>query len=94
MKPLKETLDEMQEKGVIEPVKHPTDWVNSMVCTEKKNGKLQPSLDPSKLNKYIMREHYMIPTFQEVIARLSRPKYFTTNHGLSGRWNLMMISRT
>ena len=25
MKPLKETLDEVQEKGVIEPVAHPTD---------------------------------------------------------------------
>ena len=77
MKPLRETLDEMQEKGVIEPVEHPTDWVNSMVCTEKKNGKLRPSLDPRELNKYITREHYMIPTFQEVITRFGRPKYFT-----------------
>ena len=77
MKPLKETLDEMQEKDVIEPVKHPTDWVNSMVCTEKKNGKLLSCLDPRELKKYIMRGHYMIPTFQEVIARLGRPKYFT-----------------
>ena len=77
MKPLKETLDEMQEKGVIEPIEHSTDWVDSMVCTGKKNGKLQSCLGPGELNKYIMREHYMVPTFQEVIARLGRPKYFT-----------------
>ena len=74
MKPLKETLDEMQARGVIRPVKHLTDWVNSMVCTEKKKGKLRPCLDPRELNKYIMREHYMIPTFQEAIARLGRQK--------------------
>ena len=86
----------MQEKGVIEPVKHPTDWVNSMVCTEKKNGKLRPCLDPRELNKYIMREHYMIPTFQKVIADSEDQNtlQLSTSHELSGKWNLMMIPRT
>ena len=57
MKPLNKTLDEMQEKGVIELVEHSTDWVNSMVCTEKKNGKLQPCLDPREQIHYERKLH-------------------------------------
>ena len=41
---LKETLDEMEVKGVIRKVEQPTDWVNSLVVVEKpKTGKLSVS---------------------------------------------------
>ena len=40
IKPLKRRLEEMVKTQVIEPVDHPTDWVNSIVCTEKKDGSL------------------------------------------------------
>ncbi len=62
--PLKTRLQEMVEIGVIEPVDKPTDWVNSMVVTEKKDASLRICLDPRELNKYFKREHFTIPTFQ------------------------------
>ena len=88
MQPLKKKLHDMVEEDVIEPVDHPTDWVNSMVCTEKKDGSLRLCLDPRTLNKYIKREHYMIPTFQEVITRLGRPKFFTIIDQSSAFWQV------
>ena len=62
-KKVKEELQRMESLGVIKKVDQPTEWVNSMVAVEKKNtGKLRICIDPSELNRSIMREHYPLPT--------------------------------
>ena len=43
---LKETLDRMEKNGVIARVDRPTDWVNSLVIAEKKDGNLRLCLNP------------------------------------------------
>lgn len=37
---LNETLVQLEEKGVIVLVDFPTDWVNNLVVTKKKNGSI------------------------------------------------------
>ena len=54
----------MREKeGVIRKVKKPTEWVNSIVTTEKPDGSLRLCLDPKDLNEAIVRPHYPVPKF-------------------------------
>ncbi len=48
---LKETLQDLVQRGVISPVTESTEWVNSLVITEKKNGSLRVCLDPHELKK-------------------------------------------
>ena len=74
---LKEELDDMENDGVIKKVDEPTPWVNSLVIVEKPNGSLRLCLDPRDLNKVIKREHYQLPTFEEISTRLSGARYFT-----------------
>ena len=89
IKPLKRRLEEMvKTQVVIEPVDHPTDWVNSMVCTEKKDGSLRVCLDPRHLNKHIKREHFTIPTFQEIVSRVGQPTLFTIVDQSSAFWQI------
>ena len=64
-------LHRMEEQGVIERVIEPTDWVNSMVTVIKPN-KTRICLDPRNLNEAIKREHYPLPTIEEVTARSFR----------------------
>ena len=82
---LKETLDEMEKKGVIRKVDEPTDWVNSLVIIEKpKTKKLRVCLDPRSLNKGIKREHFQLPTIEDITTRMSEAKYMSKldcNHG-------------
>ena len=47
---LKETLDNLTKSGVIRKLDRPTDWVNSPVIVEKKDGSLRLCLDPKDLN--------------------------------------------
>ena len=46
-------------------------------CQSVKPNKLRICLDPRDLNKAIRREHYQMPTVEEVATRLSQAKKFT-----------------
>ena len=74
---LKEELDKMTEQEIITPVTAPTPWVSSMVVVPKPNGKLRICLDPKELKKAIQREHYPLPTIEDVATRLHGAKIFT-----------------
>ena len=81
-------LNDMESKGIIKPVNEPTAWVNSMVVNEKRNGKLRICIDPRDLNKALLREHYQLPTQQEITSRLAGAKYFSKLDATSGFWQM------
>lgn len=62
---------DMETNGIIKKLDEPTAWVNSMVVNEKRSGKLRICIDPRDLNKVIHREHYELPTQQEITSRLT-----------------------
>ncbi|KAK6195693.1 hypothetical protein SNE40_001065 [Patella caerulea] len=68
---IEDKLTEMEQAGQIAKVTTPTDWVSSMVVVvkrKKKTPSLRICLDPKDLNVDIKREHYPIPTVEEVVA--------------------------
>ena len=46
------------------------------------------AIDPRPLNKAIKREHYHLPTTEEITTRLSGAKYFSTLDACSGFWQI------
>jgi len=62
---IKEKLDEMVASDVITPVIEPTEWVSSLLVVVKPS-KLRICLDPRDLKNAIRREHYQMPTVEEV----------------------------
>ena len=87
---LKDELDRMEALDVIVKEDKPTDWVSSLVIVEKPNGQLRICLDPRDLNKAIKREHYKLPTREEVMAQFSGAKYFSKLDASSGFWQLKL----
>ena len=86
---LKEELDYMESIGVIKKVEMPTDWVNSLVTVEKsQTKKLRVCLDPRFLNKAIRREHYQLPTLEDIATRLSGAKCFSKLDANHGYWQI------
>ena len=80
-------LHRMEEEGVIEKVDQPTDWVNSMVTVIKPH-KTRICLDPRNLNEAIKREHFPLPTIEEVTARMPNAKVFSVLDAKSGFWQI------
>ena len=86
---IKEELDRMEQMKVIKKVEEPTDWVNAMVVVEKPHTKkLRICLDPRPLNKAILREHYQLPTLEDISTRLTGAKVFSKLDASHGYWQV------
>ena len=71
---MKEELDDVEKRGVIRKVEEPTGWVNSMAIVEKPKGSLRICLHPRHLNKVIKREHFQLPTIEDITTGMANGK--------------------
>ncbi|XP_046850289.1 uncharacterized protein K02A2.6-like [Xenia sp. Carnegie-2017] len=84
---LKSTLENLTEIGIISKVDRATDWVNSLVIVEKRNGMLRLCLDPKHLNQAIKREYYNPPSAEEISNKLNGTELFTVIDMTSCYWH-------
>ena len=72
----KQEIDKMLQAGVLKPVREATPWINSFVLVESKdragNHKLGICLDPTNLNKAIIREPYHFKTPEDIANLIAR----------------------
>ena len=80
---IKAKLEEMEREKHITKVSEPTDWVSSLVVVMK-GEKVRLCIDPKDLNKAIRREHYPIPTVEEVVSGMPGTKLFSVLDARSG----------
>ena len=87
---VKKELDAMVNRGILAPVDEPTAWVSQMVVTTKKSGEPRICINPKALNEVLKREHYMMPTIDDVLPNLSRAKVFSKIDLRNGYWHLKL----
>ena len=85
---VKAELNNMEKRRVIRKVEEPTNWVNSMAIVEKPDGSLRICLDPRHLNKAIKREHFQLPTIEDITTRMANAKWFTKLDANRGYWQI------
>jgi len=73
---LKEKIAELEQMEVLAKVTEPTPWISNMVAV-KTSTKLRVCLDPQELNKAVIRNHYRMPTIDDVAPKLNNAKIFT-----------------
>ena len=73
---LKQKIGELEQMEVLAKVTEPTPWISNMVAI-KTPKKLRVCLDPQELNKAVVRNHYRMPTIDEVAPKLNNAKVFT-----------------
>lgn len=91
---LRKTLEELVQQDILAPVTQPTEWISSMVIVPKKDGKLRVCLDPKDLNRAIQREHYPLPTIDEIATRLHGAKVFTVLDVRQGFWHVPLDEKS
>ena len=74
---LKEELTRLERVNVIKREEEPTDWMSSLVVTEKPNGKLRVCIDPQHLNTALKRSHYPLPVIEDILPELADVKVFS-----------------
>lgn len=79
----------MENNGIIERVTQPTEWCAPMVPVLKKNtAKARIIVDLKKLNELVKRELYILPTTDEIMAKLSGATVFSSLDAASGFWQI------
>lgn len=84
---VKAELDSMVRLGVIRPITEPTAIVSPIVIVLK-NDKLKLCIDPSDLNKHILRRHFPLRTVEERASRVRGSNFFTLLDCRRGFWQI------
>lgn len=74
---VKSEIDKLLQRGILVPVEEPTPWCSQMVTVMKSNGDPRICIDPQPLNEALMREHYRLPTLDDVTPMLHNAKVFS-----------------
>ena len=83
-------VKELEEAGILSKVEEPTEWISSQVAVRKPNGTIRLCLDPKDLNRAIIRNHYQIPTLDDVLPRLAKAKCFSLLDAKDGFWQVKL----
>ena len=70
-------LDYLIEEEIITEQVEPTPWVSSVTFPRKPNREVRVCLDPSNLNKAIIREHHKPMTVEEIAHELAGVTVYT-----------------
>ena len=63
--------------NIITPVNVTAFWTSATVVTLKKNGNVRLCVNPKPLNQALKRNHYPLPTIEDVFPELSNARCFT-----------------
>ena len=77
MEAIDRELDYLIEEEIITEQVEPTPWVSSVTFPRKPNGDVRVCLDPSNLNKAIIREHHKPMTVEEIAHELAGATVYT-----------------
>ena len=89
-KEVHDAINELVEREILIPVDEPTKWVSQMAAARKANGKIRICIDPQPLNKALLREHYKLPTFDDVRPKLLNSKVFSKVDVKEAFWHIKL----
>ena len=84
----------MEAAGILERVTEPTEWVSPMVVTSKPTGGLRICIDPTNLNQSVKRQHFAVPSAEELFGRLSKAKYYAVLDATSGFYQIPLTTES
>ena len=85
---VKKELNHLFDLGVLVPVEEPTSWVSQMAVVKKPNGLLRICIDPQPLNAALQREHYKLPTLDDVLPNLGKARVFSKFDVKQAYWHV------
>lgn len=85
---VQQQVDEMLEKGVVEPSNSP--WASPVVLVKKKDGSWRFCVDYRRLNTISVKDVYPLPRIEETLSRMDNACIFSAMDLESGYWQVPM----
>ncbi|PFX12096.1 Retrovirus-related Pol polyprotein [Stylophora pistillata] len=83
---VKQELDRLVDIGVLIPVEEPSVWVSQMAVVKRPDGSLRICIDRQPLNEALQREHYRLPTLDDVLPNVNNAKVFSKQDVKQAYW--------
>ena len=83
---VRQLLDQMLQRGVIEPSASP--WASPVVLVQKKDGSMRFCIDYRKVNEVTRKDAYPLPRIDATLDTLHRSQWFSRLDLLSGYWQV------
>lgn len=80
----------MEQNGIIERVKEPTEWVSPMEPVLKPTGKVRICVGLTRLNENVKREKFVLPTVDSILHKLAGSSVNSTLDAASGSWQIAL----
>lgn len=77
----KKEIDKMVKEGSLIRISEPSEWAHTIVIVKKKDGSIRICIDPTELNKYILRQNFHLPNIDDIMPGVSSHKFFTVIDG-------------
>ena len=87
-KKIEEMVDEMMDKGIIQPSKRP--WARPVVLVTKRDGGTRFCIDYRKLNPVTKLDVFPLLRIDDSLDQLAHARYFTTLDLAAGYWQVSM----
>ncbi|KAK3874434.1 hypothetical protein Pcinc_020639 [Petrolisthes cinctipes] len=88
---IKQQLDDLLDKGIIEKVDYPTSWCHPIVPVPKKPSGVRLCVDLTRLNRYVKRPVYPVRSPHDAIASVGpEAAWFTTLDAKMGYFQIKM----
>ncbi|UYV63288.1 K02A2.6-like [Cordylochernes scorpioides] len=85
---VKAELERMEKLDIIEKVEEPSEWTHPIVVVQKPSGDVRICVDPRKLNKYVQRARYILPTAETIFSELKGATGFSVFDASSAFWQV------
>ena len=87
--PLKLELEKLVNEGILHKVdiSELIEWLNSFVCVKKLNSKIRLCLDPTHLNRWIIRPRHSAKLVNNILHNLNGAKFFSVVDSTSSFYN-------
>ena len=88
-------MEKLVNEGILRKLKidEKSEWLNSFICVRKPNGSIRLCLDPTHLNKYILRPHHKSKTLDDILPRLAGAKRFSIVDSTKSFFNLSLTRK-
>uniref|UniRef100_A0A2A4J5K1 RNA-directed DNA polymerase n=1 Tax=Heliothis virescens TaxID=7102 RepID=A0A2A4J5K1_HELVI len=87
-------LESLVDQQIIEKVEQPDSFVSNLVIIEKVDKTLRICLDPKELNKVLIRNYHLIPTLEEILAKLNNKSIFSVLDLSDGFYNIKLTEQS
>lgn len=90
---VKTELDSMVAQGVIRETTEATPAVSPMVVVRQRE-KIRVVMDPTDVNRNVLRRHYPLKSIEEITAKVAGAKIFTKLDCKKGFWQVKLSERS